>query len=139
MSRAHLLSWTFELDRVARALAIVREALAFRFLDEDAWAEPSRGMYARSSRYGDGSAHNEAWLFEFERYAIERFFPKPPASVLVGACGGGREPFGLLDRGYRIASAYDPVAPFIEAIRRDPRLLHVRDPCSSGRTRSLTG
>jgi hypothetical protein len=127
MSRARLLSWTFELDRIARGLAIAREEIAFRLLDEDGWLELSRCMYARSTKYANGSEHNESGLFEFERYAIERFFPPPPASILVGACGGGREIFGLVEQGYRIASAYDPVASFIEALRSDPRLVDAKD------------
>jgi hypothetical protein len=137
MSRARLISWTFELDRVARALAIAREELMFRLLDEDSWLEVGRRLYGRSSKYRDESAHNESGLFEFERLAIERSFPPPPASILVGACGGGRELFGLVERGYRIASAYDPVAPFIEALRRDPRLLEAKDRLCVGTHQAL--
>jgi hypothetical protein len=127
MSGARFLSWTFEIDRIARALAIAREELAFRLLNEDGWLELSRRMYDRSHKYQDGSAHNESGLFEFERHAIERFFPPPPASILVGACGGGRELFALVERGYRIATAYDPVTAFVEALQRDPRLLDAKD------------
>ena len=126
MLRARLFSRSFDLDRAARVLSIAREELAFRLLDEAAWLELSRRMYERSNKYRDGSAHNESGLFEFERHALERFFPAPPASLLVGACGGGREIFGLLAGGYRIAAAYDPVAAFIEALRRDPRLAEAR-------------
>jgi hypothetical protein len=98
----------------------------FRLLDENGWLELSRHLYGRSRKYTDGSVHNDSGLFEFERLAIERYFPPPPASILVGACGGGREIFALVELGYRIASAYDPVAPFIEALRRDARLLEAK-------------
>ena len=99
----------------------------FRLLDEDGWSDLSRQLYGRSIKYASGSAHNELGLFEFERLAIERSFPPPPASILVGACGGGRELFGLVELGYRIASAYDPVDQFIAALRRDPRLFEAKD------------
>jgi hypothetical protein len=134
---ARLISWTFELDRIARVLAIVREELMFRLLDENGWLELSRRLYGRSSKYMGGSAHNESGLFEFEQRAIERFFPSPPASILVAACGGGRELFGLVERGYRIASAYDPVASFIEALRCDPRVLDAKDRLCVGTHQAL--
>jgi len=126
-ARARLMSWSFELDRIARVLAIAREELAFRFLAEDDWLEVGRSLYGRADKYSRGSAHNESGLFAFERAAIEEAFPPPPASILVGACGGGRELFALIERGYRIAAAYDPVATFIEALRQDPRLFDVKD------------
>jgi len=126
-TRARLMSWSFALDRAARALAILREELAFRMFTEQDWLELGRSLYGRATRYSEGSAHNESGLFAFERNAIELAFPPPPAAILVGACGGGREIFGLLERGYRIAAAYDPVGPFIDALREDPRLFEMRD------------
>ena len=126
-ARARLLSWSFELDRVARVFAIAREALAFPILAENDWLELGRSLYGHSSKYSAGSEHNESGLFSFQRSAIEAAFPPPPASILVGACGGGRELFALLERRYRMAAAYDPVATFIEALRGDPRLFECRD------------
>jgi hypothetical protein len=126
-ARARLMSWSFALDRVARGLAILREELAFRTFTEQDWLELGSSLYARGNKYSSGSAHNESGLFAFERDALEKHFPPPPAAILVGACGGGREIFGLLDRGYRIAAAYDPVERFIEALRKDPRLFEIRD------------
>jgi len=135
--RARMLRWSFELDRIARVLAIAREEVAFRFLTERDWLDLGRSLYGRSGKYSRGSAHNESGLFAFERHAIEEAFPPPPASLLVAACGGGRELFALIERGYRIAAAYDPVAPFIAALRADPRLFHCRDRLCVGSHQSV--
>ena len=126
-ARARLMSWSFELDRAARAFWILREELAFRTFTERDWLDLGRTLYGRAARYSQGSDHNESGLFAFERDAIEFAFPPPPAAILVGACGGGREIFGLLERGYRIAAAYDPVERFIQALREEPRLFELRD------------
>ena len=122
ITRAGLMGVSFELDRIARILAIAREELAFRFFSEEDWVELGSTLYGRADKYARGSAHNETGLFAFEHAAIESAFPPPPAAVLVGACGGGRELFALVERGYRIAAAYDPVAFFVDALRKDPRL-----------------
>ncbi|HKO49583.1 MAG TPA: hypothetical protein VJV79_17760, partial [Polyangiaceae bacterium] len=121
-ARARLMSWSFEFDRIARVLAIAREELAFRMFAESDWLDLSRSLYGRAAKYARGSDHNESGLFAFERDVIEQAFPAPPAAILVCACGGGRELFSLVERGYRIAAAYDPVPGFIEALRQDPRL-----------------
>lgn len=120
-----------------RALSIAREELAFRFLAEEDWLVLGGFMYGRAAKYARGSEHNESGLFAFEREAIDGAFPAPPASVLVGACGGGRELFGLVERGYRIAAAYDPVPTFIEALRSDPRLFESRDRLCVGSHQAL--
>ena len=127
ISRGYLLGWTFEIDRICRVLAIAREELAFRTLKEEDWLELSRSTYSRSAKYSLGSTHNESGLFAFEHNAIEKMFPAPPASLLVGGCGGGRELFALSQRGYRIAAAYDPVASFVVALRNDPRLVESKE------------
>jgi SAM-dependent methyltransferase len=126
-ARARLLSWSVELDRVARVLSIAREELAFRYFTESDWLDLGRLLYGSAPKYSRGSEHNESGLFAFEHSAIEEAFPPPPAAILVGGCGGGRELFALVERGYRIAAAYDPVAPFIAALRSDPRLSESKD------------
>jgi len=131
------MNWSFELDRVARGLAILREELAFRTFTEQDWLDLGRSLYGQATHYSRGSVHNESGLFAFERESIELAFPSPPAAILVGACGGGREIFGLLQRGYCIAAAYDPVESFIAALREDPRLIEIRDRLCVGTHQSV--
>src|SRR6478735_9831762 len=95
--RARLMSWSFALDRAARGLATAREELAFRFLTERDWLDLGRAIYGRAAKYSGGSDYNQSGLLDFERDAVQEAFPPPPASLLVGGCGGGRELFALLD------------------------------------------
>lgn len=73
--------------------------------------------YARSRHYL-ADWHREFGLFDFEARAIDRFFPAPPAHLLVHAAGSGREVHALLGRGYRVTAA-EPVAAFAAAARED--------------------
>ena len=45
--------------------------------------------------------------FRGRKRCFERYFPPPPAHILVGGAGGGREAFALLERGYRV-TAFEP-------------------------------
>jgi hypothetical protein len=46
-------------------------------------------------------------LFEIESVLFAKHLPPPPARILVGACGSGREAVALAAQGYRI-DAFDP-------------------------------
>jgi hypothetical protein len=72
--------------------------------------------YSRTAAYVPGETEFRRGLFEWEREAIDRYFPAPPAKVLVGGAGGGREPFALVDRGYEVV-AFDPAAHLVTAMR----------------------
>ncbi|HEY8171975.1 MAG TPA: class I SAM-dependent methyltransferase [Dehalococcoidia bacterium] len=52
--------------------------------------------------------HQHAGLFPFEESVLARYFPKPPAHLLLPGAGTGRELLVLLDRGYTV-DAYEPV------------------------------
>src|SRR5262249_8778017 len=62
-------------------------------------------------RWEDDSRLAEAWL-PWERRAIE-FFPGPPAKILVGAAGWGREARVLARMGYSVV-AFEPVRQLAE-------------------------
>ena len=48
-------------------------------------------------------------LYEWEQQWFERRLPSPPASILIGAAGAGREASALRDLGYRV-HAFEPSA-----------------------------
>jgi hypothetical protein len=60
--------------------------------------------------YGRKEAYRMATvgLFPFEARAISDYFPAPPATVLIGAAGAGREARVLARQGYRIV-AFEPI------------------------------
>lgn len=71
--------------------------------------------YSGASRYRPGADGDHAEWFSWERAAIEAWFPKAPARVLIGGAGGGREARQLLKRGYQVV-AFEPVAALAEGL-----------------------
>jgi hypothetical protein len=55
-------------------------------------------------------------LFEWEKEAVRDHFPPPPARVLVGAAGLGRESFALAEMGYSV-TAFEPVDQLVARMR----------------------
>lgn len=51
-------------------------------------------------------------LFDWEKTWFEEDLPPPPAKILVGGAGSGREVGHLLSRGYRVL-AFDPAPSFV--------------------------
>ena len=76
--------------------------------------------YARDRSYRPETSSFRARLFPWEEEAIHSFFPKPPAHVLVGGAGGGREALALAGLGYQI-TAFEPVPALAEALATGTR------------------
>lgn len=70
--------------------------------------------YNRNPHYLDD---NNRDLRTWEESIVREFFPKAPAKVLVGACGGGREMLALERLGYRVAG-FDPGAALVDLARK---------------------
>jgi hypothetical protein len=71
--------------------------------------------YGGAPRYQPESGVFRAHLFPFEEKAVSTHFPAPPARVLLGGAGGGREAFALAERGYRIA-AFEPAQALVDQL-----------------------
>ncbi len=76
----------------------------------------NKSYYARNAEYVSDD-HARRGLLLYEKQALERFFPSPPAHVLVYGAGGGRETVELLRCGYTV-DAHEPVAEMVEVGNR---------------------
>jgi hypothetical protein len=71
--------------------------------------------YAEVGRYRDPE-NQTSGLFPYEQRALERYFPKPPARLLVPGAGGGRELLALRALGYDV-EGFEPVASMVAAAK----------------------
>jgi hypothetical protein len=71
--------------------------------------------FGRQKIYQAGTTTFRSKLFPFEQEAISRYFPTPPASILVGGAGGGREALALARQGYRVL-AFDPARSLVTSL-----------------------
>jgi hypothetical protein len=56
-------------------------------------------------------------LYVWEQTWFQRRLPRPPAGILVGACGTGREAVALTEQGFHV-DAFDPASEFVAESRR---------------------
>ncbi len=63
------------------------------------------------------TAHATRGLFDWEEAWFRESLPTPPARVLVGGAGSGREVLALLDRGYEV-DAFEPAERAFAALQR---------------------
>lgn len=112
---AHLVHASWIGDRAYHAVDRWRARLILA-LGSDAFFDAYNDVaYARDSTYRATSPQFRRGLFAWERRVVRDFFPPPPARVLVGAAGGGRESLGLAELGYRV-TAFEPVITLAESL-----------------------
>jgi hypothetical protein len=77
----------------------------------------SLDSYYRTQRQYQDAQNQRSGLLRFEERMVDRYFPRPPARLLLHGAGGGRELFALLERGYEL-DAFEPVAELAGAANR---------------------
>ena len=103
-------------DRTSRRFDRLRSALMVAFASDSFLDEYNALTYGLENSYRPDSPAFRRGLFDWEERAVERFFPHPPARVLVGGAGGGRESFALHEKGYAVV-AFDPAEALVRAMR----------------------
>ena len=128
------------LDRAYLTFDRWRSALVVAFASDSFFDHYNALTYGASATYRPDSATFRRGLFDWEEEAVRRFFPSPPARVLIGGAGGGREAFSFLEKGYNVV-AFDPAEALVQAMRsRTPPGGGLRAYCGSyGTLPNLTG
>jgi SAM-dependent methyltransferase len=120
---ARLLSASALVDRTYRRFDRLRSELVASLASDETLDRFNELAYGGTPRYQPDSAAFHGELFPFEERVIDEFFPRPPARILLGGAGGGREAFALAERGYDVV-AFEPaqslVAGFAAAIGTRP-------------------
>jgi hypothetical protein len=106
---AHLVRATALIDRGARLFDRARSRLVLG-LGSDAFFETFNDVaYASERSYRTADLDARQGLFDWEQRLVRDCLPPPPATILVGAAGGGRESLALAHLGYSVV-AFEPVA-----------------------------
>jgi hypothetical protein len=115
-------------DRLYGTFDRIRSRLVLRFGSDAFFDAFNDAAYGGQAAYQPGTTAFRTDLFPWESRAIEAHFPKPPASILIGGAGGGREALALERRGYSVV-AFEPAAPLAGAlagaVRTSPRAIEV--------------
>jgi hypothetical protein len=107
---------TLAVDRAAQRFNQWRSRLVLAFASESFLEAYGEAAFSKAPAYRADSAAFRQGLFDWEEIAIRRFFPAPPAHILVGGAGGGREPFALAAMSYSI-TAFDPALALVQTMR----------------------
>ena len=109
---ARCLHATYAVDRLHMRFDQARSLLVLAFAS-DALLEHHSDVFYR--KMGERVFLRDV-LFEWEVDAIKKFFPPPPARILVGGAGLGREAFGIAKLGYSVA-AFEMVPRLADLMR----------------------
>ncbi|HEX6299297.1 MAG TPA: class I SAM-dependent methyltransferase [Acidimicrobiia bacterium] len=105
------------IERIYGRLDSLRSLGVLAFASETTLDGFNAAAYGAAERYDPESEAYVSSLYPWEELAIEQHFPPPPARILVGGAGAGREPFALAERGYEVV-AFEPVARLTEAMAK---------------------
>ena len=114
-SGARLLILSGGVDRAYRGFDRLRSELVAALASDDVLDRFNDLAYGGAPRYRPESARFREYLFPFEEKVVTEFFPKPPARLLLGGAGGGREALALARRGYEIV-AFEPAQLLVDQL-----------------------
>jgi len=99
-SSARFIYASYWLDRLYMRFDSARSVMVLAFASDEV-------LEAHNS-FSYGKMRPVHGLFDWEKRLVGQYFPPPPAHILIGAAGLGREAFALAEMGYKV-SAFEPV------------------------------
>jgi hypothetical protein len=118
---ARLVHATTLIDRAYQRFDRLRSLLVLAFASDSFLKAHSRLAYDASIAYRADSAQFRRGLFPWELVVIREFFPAPPARVLLGGAGGGREAYPLIEMGYDVV-AFEPALVLAATMEQKARV-----------------
>jgi hypothetical protein len=110
--------WTRIVDLAYRTFEVLREELVLSRVGPMQMQHIVSQRYDRTLDYYSESSYIAQGLFAWEERAITEHFPAPPARVLLGGAGCGRELFALQQRGYQV-DAMEPAENLFQRMKRE--------------------
>jgi hypothetical protein len=104
-------------DTAYRRFDSLRSSVVARFAPDAVLDAFNDLTYGVTGVYRPDAPNYRSELFNWEQEAIAHAFPTPPARLLIGGAGGGREAFALAERGYEVV-AFEP-SPALAAVMAD--------------------
>jgi SAM-dependent methyltransferase len=112
---ARLICATLAVDTAYQRFDRLRSELVLALASEGVLDRYNDRIYGTTNTYRADSPAFRRPLFPWEDQVIRRFFPAPPARLLIGGAGGGREAFALASRGYQVV-AFEPSWALVETM-----------------------
>jgi hypothetical protein len=103
-------------DRLYSAYCALRDEIALAYVRPQAWRAVVLERYSQRTPFYRDEAYQATGLFPWESEAVARWFPTPPATILIGGAGAGRETLALTRLGYGVA-AFEPTPLLFQALR----------------------
>ena len=102
-------------DRAQRLFDRVRSTFVARFASDGFLDAYNDLAYRNHADYTVGSARFREGLFHWEEDMARKHLPAPPARLLVGGAGGGREVYAWASQGYSVV-AFEPSPTLARAV-----------------------
>jgi hypothetical protein len=113
-------------ERIYGRLDRIRSTAILGLASDAALDLYNKHVYEGADRYRPDSEAFVGVLYPWEEAAIRNHFPPPPAHLLIGGAGAGREPLALATIGYRV-TAFEPVPALAASMDQTARARGLAD------------